>query len=373
MLVRTELSAGFLHCNACAVRCYGPQTRSNSRGYLLSLRPCPSKISLQHVCRVGGEKTSKASDNRAVSGQDKAGIPYAKQAFLGLWMASGVGVYTLLSSDAKQMDLLFDKSPWLGKLTCVLTQPVNELTYMCNGDGYWMLAENFWIFTSWWPLLTQPLAPAALVRPTGDVRGNGAFAVVPIMKGQRICNYEGELIDVADYWERYPSGASDYVMRIDDEYALDARDLAPRTAQFSAVHMNHSRRGICQVTKCLADSHGMLSTLISLNKEGEDMPPVMNLRRPNVGRFYARSEKRVSFYALRDISVRKCPLSARTDMTGALEACCSCIAHTYDLTLICALPLNLSAISMTISYMDLKDHAFAACRDFWMGREDQEV
>uniref|UniRef100_A0A7S3R388 SET domain-containing protein n=1 Tax=Dunaliella tertiolecta TaxID=3047 RepID=A0A7S3R388_DUNTE len=290
MLVRTELSAGFLHCNACAVRCYGPQTRSNSRGYLLSLRPCPSKISLQHVCRVGGEKTSKASDNRAVSGQDKAGIPYAKQAFLGLWMASGVGVYTLLSSDA----VILPKLPpqlWqlgLGAACTSLLTPL--LLKVLLGDRFQVELHRGKVY---FQLLevppTGPPIPAGSVqvRPTGDVRGNGAFAVVPIMKGQRICNYEGELIDVADYWERYPSGASDYVMRIDDEYALDARDLAPRTAQFSAVHMNHSRR-------------------------------------PNVGRFYARSEKRVSFYALRDISVGE---------------------------------------EITIDYG----------RDFWMGREDQEV
>ena len=35
---------------------------------------------------------------------------------------------------------------------------------------------------------------------------------------------------------------SDYVMRVDDEYALDASALVPNTSCFSAVHMNHSKR-----------------------------------------------------------------------------------------------------------------------------------
>lgn len=35
---------------------------------------------------------------------------------------------------------------------------------------------------------------------------------------------------------------SDHVMRVDDEYAVDAASLVTNISRFSAVHMNHSRR-----------------------------------------------------------------------------------------------------------------------------------
>jgi len=44
------------------------------------------------------------------------------------------------------------------------------------------------------------------VRPTTDGRGNGAFAAKPIPAGTYIGDYEGELLDEAAYWARYPSG-----------------------------------------------------------------------------------------------------------------------------------------------------------------------
>lgn len=44
------------------------------------------------------------------------------------------------------------------------------------------------------------------MRPTTDGRGNGAFAAKPIPAGTYIGDYEGELLDEAAYWARYPSG-----------------------------------------------------------------------------------------------------------------------------------------------------------------------
>ena len=44
------------------------------------------------------------------------------------------------------------------------------------------------------------------VRPSGPGRGNGAFAVREIPQGVCLGSYEGELIDEATYWARYPSG-----------------------------------------------------------------------------------------------------------------------------------------------------------------------
>ena len=44
------------------------------------------------------------------------------------------------------------------------------------------------------------------VRPTHDGRGNGAFAVRHIPAGTCLGDYEGEMLDEAAYWARYPSG-----------------------------------------------------------------------------------------------------------------------------------------------------------------------
>ncbi|KAF5831808.1 hypothetical protein DUNSADRAFT_12554 [Dunaliella salina] len=267
MLAACMESTGFQHCTQkpFTARWSGTTTCSASTGW-------PLKPRMVHVCKAGGEKITKAAENdERTEGRGKAeSIPYARQAFWGVWSASGMGIYALLSSDAVILPKLPPQLWQLGLgavCTSVLTPFVLKVLLgnrfqveLHRGRLYFQLLE------------VPPNGPsipagAVQVRPTGDVRGNGAYAVAPIMKGQRVCDYEGELIDVDEYWERYgPSGTSDYVMRIDDEYALDATELAPQTAQFSAVHMNHSRR-------------------------------------PNVGRFYARSENRVSFYALRDISV----------------------------------------------------------------------
>ncbi|GLC67564.1 mRNA turnover 4 [Pleodorina starrii] len=118
------------------------------------------------------------------------------------------------------------------------------------------------------PSSGPPLAPGAVeVRPTGDVRGNGAFASARIPAGTHIADYSGDRLDRAAFLERYPDSVGDYAMAIDDEFVLDAAHLAPYTASFHAVHMNHS------------------ST------------------RANVGRYYRRREGRVSFFATRDIEV----------------------------------------------------------------------
>ena len=53
----------------------------------------------------------------------------------------------------------------------------------------------------------QPRADGCCqVRPSGPGRGNGAFAVRDLPRGVYLGAYEGELIDEATYWARYPSG-----------------------------------------------------------------------------------------------------------------------------------------------------------------------
>ena len=51
------------------------------------------------------------------------------------------------------------------------------------------------------------MSPGSVVtRPTGDVRGNGGYAQLLIPAGTHICDYSGELLDRAAFYERYPDG-----------------------------------------------------------------------------------------------------------------------------------------------------------------------
>lgn len=84
---------------------------------------------------------------------------------------------------------------------------------------------------------------AVLVKPTSDGRGNGAYAATVIAKGTILGDYDGELLTEAVYWRRYPSGMSDYCIRVDDEWTIDGAERASNTADFSACHMNHATAG----------------------------------------------------------------------------------------------------------------------------------
>ena len=44
------------------------------------------------------------------------------------------------------------------------------------------------------------------VRDTGTARGNGAFASEHIAAGTLLGEYEGELLDLDDFYARYPDG-----------------------------------------------------------------------------------------------------------------------------------------------------------------------
>jgi hypothetical protein len=57
------------------------------------------------------------------------------------------------------------------------------------------------------PSSGPPLQPGSVItRPTGDVRGNGAYAVHAIPAGTHIADYEGELLDNDAFFSRYPDG-----------------------------------------------------------------------------------------------------------------------------------------------------------------------
>lgn len=63
------------------------------------------------------------------------------------------------------------------------------------------------------------------MKQTQDGRGNGAFAAADIPKGTLIGVYEGDLLDEAAYWNRYPSG----VVRLQTQrVATQPTKLLPR-------------------------------------------------------------------------------------------------------------------------------------------------
>lgn len=104
-----------------------------------------------------------------------------------------------------------------------------------------------------------------IVKPTGDVRGNGAYATTTIPAGTFLGEYSGEILDSIAFKARYPNQLADFAMGIDDEYVIDARDFVDNIACFHPVHMNHSAG------------------------------------RANVKRFYERKNQRVKLFTLRDI------------------------------------------------------------------------
>ncbi|KAK3245128.1 hypothetical protein CYMTET_45286 [Cymbomonas tetramitiformis] len=105
-----------------------------------------------------------------------------------------------------------------------------------------------------------------VVRETGDVRGRGAYVANPIEEGTFLGDYEGELLDNAEYFKRYPSGVADYCIGVDPDYVLDGVEVA-KGDEFTIAHINHSRL------------------------------------RANVVRRARRKERRISFFASRDLAV----------------------------------------------------------------------
>jgi hypothetical protein len=110
------------------------------------------------------------------------------------------------------------------------------------------------------------VAPGAIiVRPTGDVRGNGAFATTIIPEGTFLGEYTGEILDSTAFTARYPHQLADFAMALDEEYVVDAVGSVANLGCFHPVHMNHSAG------------------------------------RANVKRYYERKNQRVLFFTTRDI------------------------------------------------------------------------
>jgi hypothetical protein len=75
-------------------------------------------------------------------------------------------------------------------------------TPLCRGQLYLQLGV---------PKSGPALQPGCVVtRPTGDVRGNGAFATCVIPAGTHIADYAGEVMTNDDFFSRYPDGVVSY-------------------------------------------------------------------------------------------------------------------------------------------------------------------
>lgn len=98
----------------------------------------------------------------------------------------------------------------------------------------------------------QPPVGSLTVRPTGDGRGWGVYAAAPLPAGTPLGDYEGDLLDTAAFFGRYPPGGGPaaprgtHAVAVDAEWVVDgaAAAAAGRAAgAFTPSLMNHSRRG----------------------------------------------------------------------------------------------------------------------------------
>jgi hypothetical protein len=76
--------------------------------------------------------------------------------------------------------------------------PYTKVVFTCRGRVY--IQVNV-------PSKGPPAAPGAIItQPTGDVRGNGAFATLIIPRGTHIADYSGQLLDRQGFFAKYPDG-----------------------------------------------------------------------------------------------------------------------------------------------------------------------
>eukprot|EP01023_Acetabularia_acetabulum_P055120 TRINITY_DN6337_c0_g1_i5.p1 TRINITY_DN6337_c0_g1~~TRINITY_DN6337_c0_g1_i5.p1 ORF type:complete len:329 (+),score=25.82 TRINITY_DN6337_c0_g1_i5:169-1155(+) len=110
-----------------------------------------------------------------------------------------------------------------------------------------------------------------VVRDTGDGRGNGAFAVEDIVGGSFVGEYQGDLLDLDQFYDRYPEGVCDYCIGINSQYCLDGAERAQQTQDFSPCHMNHSRQRFNVVRRTLRTQKKVLFFAGREIKKGEEL------------------------------------------------------------------------------------------------------
>ncbi|KAL4444023.1 hypothetical protein ABPG75_011760 [Micractinium tetrahymenae] len=199
--------------------------------------------------------------------QQGSGRPVAAAAAVAALAGTGAACYAALSAQP-QLPPLEDV---LGAAACALLG--GPLVALAAAKA--ALRDRFHVELHRGRLYLQaglPASGAALppnsvcVRPTGDARGNGAFAAAPIPAGTYLGDYTGELLDRAAFYARHPDGVGDFAAAIDDEWTIDAATAVGDVDNFHPVHMNHSAR------------------------------------RCNVARYYARSQRRIAFFTTRDVA-----------------------------------------------------------------------
>ncbi|GAB0490553.1 hypothetical protein MMPV_001790 [Pyropia vietnamensis] len=113
-----------------------------------------------------------------------------------------------------------------------------------------------------------PPTGSVTVRPTGDGRGWGVYAATALPAGTPLGEYEGEILDTAEFFARYPpdgEARGDYVLALDAEWVVDgaaAAAAARATATYTPALMNHARLGaaVARVARRRARAVGFVTT-----------------------------------------------------------------------------------------------------------------
>lgn len=113
-----------------------------------------------------------------------------------------------------------------------------------------------------------PPEGSVTVRPTGDGRGWGVFAATDLPAGTPLGEYEGEILDTAAFFARYPpdgEARGEYVLALDAELVTDgaaAAAAARATTTYTPALMNHARVGaaVARVPRRRARAVGFVTT-----------------------------------------------------------------------------------------------------------------
>ena len=173
--------------------------------------------------------------------------------------------------------------------------------------------------------------PLAQVCSTPD-RGNGAFAAQLIPAGTFIGDYEGEMLDEAAYWHRYPSGMVSHccpqvcshlqmlyvfltwfpaavschakVCQVLNSSRRASEDLQEHGQVLK--HLSRCSLALLQADHCITvDQQWTLDGAARAKDTRAFSPCHMNhsATRYNVARHTLRRQRRVAFYTLRDVQV----------------------------------------------------------------------
>ena len=145
------------------------------------------------------------------------------------------------------------------------------------------------------------------VRSTGDAhKGRGAFAMTEIPKGSCLGDYDGELLDTKQFYDRYSnndndsdsnsvvhkSGIGEYCIRVDDDFVIDGKQLATERAYNNNYYHFRSINNNKKKKKKNGDEDYMYFTPAHINHSSSQY---------NVARKVLKRQRRVVFYTTREI------------------------------------------------------------------------